>query len=245
MADLDEAGFAAWLRDHITAESVSETGEGETEITESQGSFSDGECNRGFLCRLAPLNPIYFQPAATAESPKGILAEFQALWSNKAAMLQKLICGTLCVVLLSVASPLPGTATAAGSFKVNGVVIPGTAAASTPIRIGDQFSAGDADVVIRLDEYGAVLILARNSSMTTGEVNGSPFVRLTSGTLKYTLAAASKLLIFKQNEAVKTTALAGVVTIGSHMTPIVIAAGAGTAALVTTVALVRRSPSQP
>jgi hypothetical protein len=62
---------------------------------------------------------------------------------------------------------------------------------------------------------------------------------LVAGSFHYKLADPSKLLIFKQAQAVPG-ALDGVVAIVSHKTPIIVATAAGAAAVITTVALVRR-----
>jgi hypothetical protein len=133
----------------------------------------------------------------------------------------------------------------AGSIKVNQTVVPASAAVSLPMGLGDKVATTDADAVIRLEPFGALLTLEAHSTVLTGETQGKPFVRLLAGTLHYKLTDASKFLIFKQNEAV-LGALEGVVTInGRRKTPIILGSAGGAAAVITTVALVRRSSSCP
>jgi hypothetical protein len=150
----------------------------------------------------------------------------------------------LCLPLLAVAAPSPGTIAAGGSLKLNGVEIPASAATSTPVHLGDEIATAESQSVIRLDEYGAVITLNPGSSIQTGESDHKPFVRLTAGSLQYQLTATSKLVIFKQNQIVKA-GRAGSVSIGSHTKPIVIAGAGGAAAVGTTVALAKRSKTCP
>jgi len=159
-------------------------------------------------------------------------------------MLLRLICGVLCLALLGAAAPMPGAASAGGAFKVNGIDVPATAAGSIPVTIGDQFTAGETEVIIRLDEFGAVFTVEPHSKVATGQLDGKPFLRLLAGRVRYTLSDLSKVLLFKQNQGV-TPAFAGAISIGSHKKPAAIAIGAGAAAVATTVALVNRSPSCP
>jgi hypothetical protein len=157
----------------------------------------------------------------------------------------KLLYILVCVAVLAVAAPTVGTVNSAGSIKINQTAVPASAAVSLPMGLGDKVSTTDAEAVIRLEPFGALLTLGAHSTVLTGETQGKPFVRLLAGTLHYKLTDASKLLIFKQNEAV-LGALDGVVNItGRHMTPIILATAGGAAAVITTVALVRRSSSCP
>jgi hypothetical protein len=151
----------------------------------------------------------------------------------------------MCVAVLAVAAPIAGTVNSAGSIKINQAAIPASAAVSLPMAMGDKVSTTDAEAVIRLEPFGALLTLGAHSTVLTGEMQGKPFARLLAGTLHYKLADASKFLIFKQNEAV-LGAIDGVVTItGRLKTPIILASAGGAAAVITTVALVRRSSSCP
>jgi hypothetical protein len=154
--------------------------------------------------------------------------------------------GTLvCVAALAIAAPSVGTVNSAGSIKINQTAVPASAAVSFPMGLRDKVSTTDSEAVIRLEQFGAIITLWAHSTVLTGETQGKPFVRLLAGTLHYQLTDASKLLIFKENEAV-LGALEGVVTItGRRKTPIILLSAGGAAAVISTVALVRRSPSCP
>jgi len=148
-------------------------------------------------------------------------------------------------VLIAAAAPPPGAVTASGSFQLNGVDVPATAAVATPFNLGDRLSTGDAPAVIRFEAYGAIITVEPHSSIQTGESDGKPFVRLQDGSLEYKLTNPSSMLILKRGQSV-TTAFSGIVTIGSHKKEaIIIASGGGAAAVITTVALVSRSSSCP
>ncbi len=157
----------------------------------------------------------------------------------------KTLCTLLCVAALAVAAPAVGTVNSAGSIKINQTAVPASAVVSLPMDLGDRVSTTDSDAVIRLEPFGALLTLEAHSTVLTGETQGKPFVRLLAGTLHYQLTDASKFLIFKQNEAVLGS-LNGVVTItGRRKTPIILVSAGGAAAVITSVALVRRSSSCP
>jgi hypothetical protein len=162
--------------------------------------------------------------------------------SNKVAMSWKLVGTLVCVAALVIAATTVGNVSSAGSIKINQTVVPATAATSVPIVLGDQVSANESETVIRMEKC-AVLTLEPRSSVKTGESQGKPFVRLVAGTLHYKLTDAC-IAIFKQNQPVPN-ALDGVVSIVSHKTPIILATAGGAAAVIGTVALVRRSPSCP
>lgn len=165
--------------------------------------------------------------------------------SNIHAMSFKVLSTLVCVAVFAAAAPTAGTVTAAGSIQLNQTAVPATAAASLPLALGDRVSTSDSEAVIRLQDLGALITLDPHSSVQTGETQGKPFIRLTAGSLRYKLTDTSKLVIFKQNQAVPA-ALDGVVAIAGHSkTPIVLATVGGAAAVVTTVALVKRSKTCP
>jgi hypothetical protein len=74
-------------------------------------------------------------------------------------------------------------------------------------------------------------------------------IRLLSGSLQYQFAAGSNLVLFagKNTKSPVPPALQGIVSLdtNSKTLRIVAASGAGAAAIITTVALVKRSPSTP
>ena len=151
----------------------------------------------------------------------------------------------LLAALVAAAAPPPGSVTAGGSFQLNGVDVPATAAVATPFNLGDRLSTGDAPAVIRFEAYGAIITVQPHSSIQTGESGGKPFVRLQDGSLEYKLTNPSGMLILKRSESV-TTAYAGIVKIAGHKKEAIsIASGGGAAAVITTVALVSRSSSCP
>jgi hypothetical protein len=141
-------------------------------------------------------------------------------------------------------APSPGSVTAGGSFKLNGVDFPATAAVPTAFNLTDRLSTGDLPAVIRFDAYGSIITVAPHSSILSGESNGMPFIRLQDGSLEYKFTNPSSMLILKRSQPV-TTALAGIVTIGGHKKAIIIASSGGAAAVITTAALVTRSSSCP
>jgi hypothetical protein len=160
-------------------------------------------------------------------------------------MRTKMVSVFLCFALFASAALPIATITAGGNFKLSGVMVPASAAASVPAGSGDEISAMNVPVVVRFGDQG-VITLDPGSKVKIEEQGGKIVIRLLSGSLQYQLTAGSNLVIFNQREAVPP-ALQGIVSVAkkSKTVPIAIASGAAAAAIITTVALVRRSPSAP
>ncbi len=160
-------------------------------------------------------------------------------------MSSKLACLLVWAIAAASAAPPPGIVSAAGAFKINGRAVPAAGAASVPVTLGDEIASTAVPVVIRFDEYQAVITVDPQSVVQSGELDGVPFVRLVSGSLQYNITPGSKLVIFKAQKAVKT-GVRGAVSIAGHGRTVAIAGvGGGAAAGVTTVALVKRSKTCP
>jgi len=152
----------------------------------------------------------------------------------------------LCVALIAAGAPSPGSVNANGSFKLNGVEVPASAAASTPFNFGDGLSTDAFPAVLRLDAYGLIITVTPHSRIESGEFNGKPFIRLQDGSLEYQFVNPGTVQIKKRGETVAADT-SGIVTITGHKKEfIALGAGAGgAAAVVTAVALVSRSASCP
>jgi hypothetical protein len=159
-------------------------------------------------------------------------------------MLWRVLSAVVCVAAFAAAASTVGTVSSGGPIKINETAVPATAAVSVPVALGDRVSTGDAEAVIRLEPFGALVTLAPKSSFEIGEVDGKPFIRLLSGSLHYKLTDVSKLQLFKKDRPVPA-ALDGILAFTKHTTAIVLATAGGAAAVITTVALVTRSPSVP
>ncbi len=125
-------------------------------------------------------------------------------------MFQKLLCALACAPLFALAAPPAGTITSGGSLQLNGTEIAPSAAVSVPFQLGDRLSASDSQVVLRLDEFHAVVTLSPHSSVQTGTLHGAPFVRLVTGSMQYNRAPSSRLVIFHEQESVSAGAIGAI-----------------------------------
>lgn len=165
--------------------------------------------------------------------------------SNELAMRTKMISVFLCFAVFASAALPIAVITASGSFKLSGMLVPASAASSIPAGIGDEISTMEVSAVIRFGNQG-IITLDPGSKVKFEEQNGKTVIRLLGGSLQYQFTAGSNLVILNRSAAVPP-ALEGIVSVvkKSMTIPIVVASTAGAAAIVTTVALARRSQSTP
>ena len=162
-----------------------------------------------------------------------------------AGMCRQLAVLFLACALLVWAASAVATVSASGSFKLNGVEVPATAANSVPANLGDRIATDKVEAAIRFGN-DCVITLERKSSAEIAHNDGRDLLRLLSGSLRYSFAPSCKLGLYNRNE-MATTAGQGSLSVaaGHKALPIALVSGGAAAAVITTVALTDRSSSAP
>ncbi|MFN7981826.1 MAG: hypothetical protein U0Q11_08205 [Vicinamibacterales bacterium] len=151
-------------------------------------------------------------------------------------------------IALSAQTPV-ASVTSASSFRLRGArVNPSVAVPTWPVMAGDRIKAGDTPVTLTFAD-GSTVVLAPKAEAVLRLVDGVPVFELDSEAAHYTLANNSSLKLMARKETVQPRALVGDISFGSDNLPAgwwtasrvaVVAAGAGTAAVLT-VGLARRA----
>lgn len=141
------------------------------------------------------------------------------------------------------------TVTSASTFRLRGArVNPSVAVPTWPVMAGDRIKAGDTPVTLTFAD-GSTVVLAPKAEAVVRMVDGLPVFELDSEAAHYTLTKSDSLKLMARRETVQPRALVGDIAFGSDNLPAgwwtasrvaVVAAGAGTAAVLT-VGLARRN----